>query len=113
MAQKGGDGRGTTRAVLPLLLGPSQMTHTHGCAKKYHACCVLRWLSSVRCTAMSLCERWFLTLGEQKKSSGNHNLPPALFVCLETPKPQSLFLEGGSGSGGEGKLEGRRKVRAD
>lgn len=35
-----------------------------------------------------------------------------LFVCLETPKPQSLFLEGGSGSGGEGKLEGRCKVRA-
>lgn len=112
VAQRGGDGRGTTRTMLLLLLGPSQMTHVHSCAK-------------VPCPLCSSLASFCAMHGDIFAQKGGSSLQVRetkaaetttfhrfLLVCLETPKPQSLFLEGSSGSHGGGKVEGRRKVRA-
>lgn len=87
--------------------------HMPTAVPKYHACCVLLLLHYVQCTATSLQKKSGSSLQvRETKAEGTTTFHWFLLACLETPKPQSLFLEGASGSCKEWKMEGRRKVKA-
>lgn len=73
VAQRGMDGKGIARAVLPLLQDHLRW-HTPMAVPKYHACCALHWLNSVPYRGKSLCERCFLTFCGCR----NHHLPLVL-----------------------------------
>lgn len=76
------------------------------------ACRVLCWLGSVRCTAVSLCGRWFLAPGKRRESSGNHSLPldPACLFVWKLPAHGAGIVRGRIGKRWE--AGGRREVGA-
>lgn len=100
--------------MLPLLLrAASNGTHPWLCQSARPA---VSFAGLVLCRAWRrLCAKGGFSLQVSERKAAETTAFRWAFVCLfvwKLPKPQSLFLEGGSGSGGGGKLEGRHKVRA-
>lgn len=87
----GGDGTGESVSASAQTLSGVMCPHTWPSTNP--SCC----LRPVLCVVVtSVHQWWFIALGK-RKSSRNHSLPLGS-VCLATPKPQSLFSEGGLGN---------------